>query len=196
MVMTGHQLNDVLRQAHLRNRCPHHFGEGVIRIPGGCGSAKQGNVAALETQGRGINRDVRAGFVDHRHHAHRNAHLFDPQSVRKRVVANPFTDRIRDADDVTDAVRDISQTTCGQREAIDDARVGAVCARGLHVHRVCIKDLRLMCVQRIGDRMQRAILRVGVSDRQSRHDRPGTRADVDHRRHFSPSASTRDRHDE
>ena len=67
---------------------------------------------------------------------------------------------------------------CVEREPVEQRRRQPVLAPGLHVARVGLEDLRRPRLERVGDRVQRGVLRVAVERREHPRGVAGGAAEV------------------
>src|SRR5699024_11252371 len=94
------QLDDVAANAPLGGDVLQQLHQLLVGLAGGTGAAQQRDVAGLDGQAEGVDGDVRAGLVDHAHHAERGADLLEVDAVRAGVAADDLSHRVRQADDL------------------------------------------------------------------------------------------------
>ena len=68
-------------------------------------SAQNDRIARLEAESCGIDRDIRAGFIDEPDHAERNGNFVDPDSVGAGGGRENFARGIGQGDNVAESVR-------------------------------------------------------------------------------------------
>ena len=75
------ELHGLARKVKLGEGILQDFYQLGIGVAGGFRAAQQRHVAGLNSQAKGVHGDVRAGLIDHAHHAERNAHLLHLNAV-------------------------------------------------------------------------------------------------------------------
>ena len=128
--------------------------------------AQHDRVAGLQAQRGGVDRDVRPRLVDDRDDAERHAQHAHVQAVGQPLALDDLADRVGQRGDRARARRDAGDPRRVERQAVEQRVADAGGAAGLHVARVRLDDLVGAGDQRVGDRLQRGVLRVGVQRRQ------------------------------
>ena len=129
-------------------------------------AAQHDGVAGLQAQRGGVDRDVRPRLVDDRDDAERHAQHAHVEAVGQPLALDDLADRIGQRGDRARAGGDRGDAAGIERQAVEQRRAQAGGAAVLHVARVGLDDLVGAGDQRVGDRLQRRVLRVGVEHRE------------------------------
>jgi hypothetical protein len=129
-----------------------------VRLGRGGGTAEHDRVARLQAQRRRVDRDVRAGLVDHRDDAERHPDLAHVQPVWQAVPVDHLADRIRQGDDLADGRRDRLHAPLVEPQTVEQRGADVGFAPALHVLLVGGEDLGDAVFERGRDREQRGVL--------------------------------------
>ena len=84
----GQKLHGILGHVLIRAGLPEYVDQCAIGVDGRLRATKQRNIPRLQGQAESVNRHVRAGFINHAHHAERDAHLLELQAIRQGRATN------------------------------------------------------------------------------------------------------------
>ena len=123
--------------------------------------AQHDRVAGLDAERRAVDRDVRARLVDDRDDAHRHEHLLEPDPVRQRALLDHVADRVGQRGHVADvAARSPRAAARPAAAGRDSEALRPALAARLHVALVRLEDLGRALLDRVGERLERAVLRL------------------------------------
>ncbi len=149
-------LHRVLGEAGRLQRIMDSVHQRLVGADGLFAAAQNGGVAGLHQQGGGINRDIRAGFINHRDNAERRAFFMDLQPLRMGHFIKAFADRVRELRDMTDIADDAVNAGVVQQQTVAHGRRQRGC--GVIIFLVRGKNGSAFRVQSVGKLQQEGVL--------------------------------------
>ena len=125
-------------------------------------AAKHDRVPGLQAQRSRVDRDVWPRLVYHGDHTERHAHLLRGEPVGQPEPVDDLAHRVGQRRDRPHAVGHPPDPLGVEREAVQQRRRKPGRAPRVHVARVCVQDVGRPLLERVGDRVQRGVLRVTV----------------------------------
>ena len=125
-------------------------------------AAKHDRVPGLQAQRSRVDRDVWPRLVHHGDHTERHAHLLRGEPVGQPEPVDDLAHRVGQRRDRPHAVGHPPDPLGVEREAVQQRRRKPGRAPRVHVARVCVQDVGRPLLERVGDRVQRGVLRVTV----------------------------------
>ena len=152
----------------------HARGDRLIGMDRLRAAAQDRGVAGLQTQPRGIGRDVRPRFVNDADDAERHAHLADLYARRPVAQVGDLADRIGQLAICSSPSAIASNAFRREREAIDQRVVELLVARTLEIARVGVEQRARGAHERLRHDAERLVLGrgIGFRDETRRGARP------------------------
>ncbi len=161
-ILARQQLHGVSRQTLVTQRGLQPRDQRRVGVHRRRTAAQQHGIAGLERQPERVDRHVGPALVDDSDHAERNPLLTQLKPVGQGAAAQRLADGIGQPGDLSQAVGDAVDALWAEREAVEHRGGGAGLAGGVEIQGVGRQDVVRAGEQRVGGRMQRAVLGLGA----------------------------------
>ena len=176
-----HELERALGHACGDARVGNALREGVVRAEGLAAAAEDDRVAGFDAESGGVDRHVRAGFVDDRDDTDRHGNLVDAEAVRTRDAGEDTSDRIVEPGHMAQGVRHVPDAFRRQGEAFQFRRVQAVLLGLGQIFGVGGQNDVRVAFERIGHRQQPARAAGGIGNGERTGSAEGAEPEFVHR---------------